>query len=105
LAIVAVSVAPLGTGSTSVSRFVAEAERVLREDGRVRYRLDPMFTTIEGDLPVIFEIITKMHEAVIQAGALRISTVIKIDDRRDKDVRMEEKVEVVEALLREERGN
>ena len=88
-----------------MSRFVAEAERVLREDGRVRYRLDPMFTTIEGDLPVIFEIITKMHEAVIQAGALRISTVIKIDDRRDKDVRMEEKVEVVEALLREERGN
>lgn len=101
LAIVAVSIAPLGTGSTSVSRFVAEAERVVREDGRVRYRLDPMFTTLEGDLPVIFEIIAKMHDAVAKAGAARISTVIKIDDRRDKAVRMEEKVEVVEALLKE----
>ncbi len=105
LAIVAVSVTPIGTGSTSVSRFVAEAERVVREDGRVRYRLDPMFTTLEGDLSVIFEIIQKVHDAVAQAGAARISTVIKIDDRRDKEVRMEEKVEVVEALLKKRPEN
>lgn len=105
MAIVAVSVAPLGTGSTSVSRFVAAAERVLREDGRVRYRLDPMFTTLEGDLKTIFEIIEKMHEAVAQAGAARISTVIKIDDRRDKQAPMEAKVEVVEAILANEAGD
>lgn len=101
MAIVAVSVAPLGTGTASVSKYVAAAERVLRDDGRVRYRLDPMFTTIEGELPVIFEIIEKMHEAVFALGAVRVSTVIKVDDRRDKEVRMEEKVEAVEALLEE----
>lgn len=102
MAIVAVSVAPLGTGSASVSKYVAAAERILRDDGRVRYRLDPMFTTIEGDLPVIFEIIQKMHEAVFAEGAVRVSTVIKIDERRDKQVRMEEKVQAVEALLGQE---
>ena len=102
MAIVAVSVAPLGTGSASVSKYVAAAERVLRADKRVRYRLDPMFTTIEGDLPVIFELIQKMHEAVFAEGAVRVSTVIKIDERRDKQVRMEEKVQVVEALLAQE---
>ncbi len=102
MAIVAVSVAPLGTGSASVSKYVAAAERVLRDDGRVRYRLDPMFTTIEGDLPVIFELIQKMHEAVFAEGAVRVSTVIKIDERRDKRVRMEEKVQAVEALLAQE---
>lgn len=102
MAIVAVSVAPLGTGSASVSKYVAAAERILRAEPRVRYRLDPMFTTIEGDLPVIFELIEKMHEAVFAEGAVRVSTVIKIDERRDKEVRMEEKVRSVEALLAEE---
>lgn len=71
----------------------------------MRYRLDPMFTTLEGDLKTIFEIIEKMHEAVAQAGAARISTVIKIDDRRDKQAPMEAKVEVVEAILANEAGD
>lgn len=102
MAIVAVSVAPLGTGSPGVSHFVAAAERVLRDEKRVNYRLDPMFTTIEGDLSVIFEIIQKMHDAVFAEGAVRVSTVIKIDERRDKQVRMEEKVQAVEALLAED---
>jgi len=102
MAIVAVSVAPLGTGSASVSKYVAAAERILRSDQRVNYRLDPMFTTIEGELHVIFEIIEKMHEAVFAEGAVRVSTVIKVDERRDKQVRMEEKVQSVEALLAEE---
>lgn len=99
MAIVSVSIAPLGTETPSVSKYVAAAERVLRDDGRVRYRLEPMFTTIEGDLHVIFEVIEKMHEAVFAEGAVRLSTVIKIDERRDKEVRMEEKVKSVEALL------
>lgn len=101
MAIVAVSIAPLGTESASVSKYVAAAERVLRDDGRLRYRLDPMFTTIEGDLNVIFEVIQKMQEAVFAEGAVRVSTVIKIDERRDKQAPMEEKVRTVEALLEE----
>ena len=48
MAIVAVSVAPLGTGSPSVSWYVARAEKVLRGFGKVKYRLGPMFTTLEG---------------------------------------------------------
>ena len=99
MAIVAVSIAPLGTGQPGVSEYVAAAERILREDGRVRYRLDPMFTTIEGELHVIFEIIERMQEAVFDYGAVRVSTVIKIDERRDKSASMEEKVDKVERLL------
>lgn len=102
MAIVAVSIAPLGTSEPGVSKYVAAAERVLREDGRVRYRLDPMFTTIEGDLHTIFEIVEKMHEAVFALGAVRVSAVIKVDERRDKLVKMEDKVSVVESLLAEE---
>src|SRR5690606_31089673 len=95
MAIVAVSIAPIGTGETSVSRYVAAAGKVLREYPNLRYRLDPMFTTIEGDLREIFECIIRMHDAVAAMGAGRISSVIKVDDRRDKVVTMEEKVQSV----------
>ena len=90
--------APAGVG-TSMSTYVAAAERVLRDDGRVQYRLDPMFTTLQGDLPVIFEIILKMQEAMYALGAQRVGTVIKIDDRRDKPLDMAAKIKAVEEKL------
>jgi len=99
VAIVAVSVTPIGTGETSVSRYVAAAEKVLREYPNLRYRLDPMFTTIEGDLRDIFDCIMRMHDAVAAMGAGRISSVIKIDDRRDKTATMEDKIKAVEEKL------
>ncbi len=102
MAIAAVSIAPLGTGSPGVSHYVAHVERILREDGRVKYRLDPMFTTLEGDLAVILDVIRKMHESLFATDALRVGTVIKIDDRRDKELHMQEKVDKVERLLKGE---
>lgn len=99
-AIVAVSITPIGTGETSVSRFVAEAQRVLARHPSIRARLDPMFTNMEGELAEIFDAILEMEEAVAAAGAARISTVIKIDDRRDHPHAMEEKIKVVEEHLR-----
>jgi len=98
MAIVAVSISPVGTG-VGVSKYVAAALQVAREQDRIRFRLDPMFTTLEGDLGEIYALIQKMQEAVFAAGAERVGTVIKIDDRRDREVRMEEKVAAVEDLL------
>ena len=98
MAIVAVSIAPIGEG-VSVSRFVAAALRVLEAQDRVHFRLDPMFTTLEGPLPEIFELILRMQEAVFAEGAVRVSSVIKVDERRDREVRMEEKLRAVEAQL------
>lgn len=92
---------PLGTASTSVSEYVAEAERVLERYPDLEYRLEPMFTTIQGDLNRIFAAVADMHEAVAAMGAVRISTVIKIDDRRDSDAPMDEKIAVVQRLLDE----
>jgi uncharacterized protein (TIGR00106 family) len=43
-----------------------------------------MGTIIEGDLDEILEVIRKMHEHPFTQGAVRVSTSIKIDDRRDK---------------------
>jgi len=98
MAIVAVSISPVGVG-VSLSRFVAAAERVVRAQSRIRVRLDPMFTTLEGDVDEIFALIRKMQEAVFEAGAVRVGTVIKIDDRRDRGVKMEDKLRAVEEKL------
>ena len=101
MAIAAVSISPVGEG-TSVSRFVAAALRVVRDQDRIRYRLDPMFTTLEGDPSEILALVHRMQEAVFELGARRVSTVIKIDDRRDRSAPMEEKVLAVEAHLEDD---
>ena len=87
MAIVAVSIAPTGEGP-SVSRHVAAALAVVRAQDRVAWRLDPMFTTLEGDLDEIFALVRRMQEAVFDAGAVRVGTVMKIDDRRDRSASM-----------------
>jgi uncharacterized protein (TIGR00106 family) len=92
MAIVAVSISPVGEG-TSVSAYVAAALSVLRDQDRVRWRLDPMFTTLEGEVEEIFALIRRMQEAVFAAGAVRVGTVVKMDERRDREVRMEDKVD------------
>ncbi len=103
MAIVAVSIAPLGEGP-SVGDHVADALRVAEAQTRVRYEPGPMFTTLEGDLRDIFELILAMQEAVFERGAVRVSTSIKVDERRDREAHMEDKVRrVAEALGRPRR--
>lgn len=94
MAIAAVSISPVGEG-TSVSRYVAAALEVARAQDRVRWRLDPMFTTLEGDLGDIYALVQRMQQAVFDAGAQRVGTVLKIDDRRDRPATMEQKLESV----------
>lgn len=102
MAIVSVSIAPVGEG-VSVSRYVAEALAVLERQDRVRYRLDPMFTTLEGEPDELFALIRQMQEAVFAAGAERVGTVVKMDDRRDRVVEMDDKVRAIETLLAEKK--
>jgi uncharacterized protein (TIGR00106 family) len=99
MAIAEVTIAPLGTGSPSVSRYVAECHKVLAQEKGLKYQLTPMSTIIEGDLDRIFEAVRKMHEVPFAAGAMRVSTSIKIDDRRDKELTMAGKIQSVEEKL------
>ena len=100
MAIVFVTVAPLGTATTSLSRYVAGVERILRESG-LTHQLTAMGTIVEGDLDAILPVVRRMHEAPFAEGALRVSTLIKVDDRRDKDHTIEGKVRSVREKLGE----
>ena len=94
MAIAEVSVVPIGTGSTSLSDYVAKCLTVL-EDSGLTYQLHGMGTIVEGDLKEVFEVVLKMHEVPFLAGALRVVTNIKVDDRRDKETSAKSKVDAV----------
>lgn len=100
MAVVLVTVVPLGTATPSVSHYVAGVERVLRDSG-LKHELTGMGTIIEGDLDAILPVVRKMHEQPFGQGALRVSTSIRIDDRRDKKGSIEAKVRSVKEKLGE----
>lgn len=99
MAILEISVVPLGTRDTSLSAFVAGCLRVLREE-KVTYELSAMGTNIEGDLKDLMRIALKMHETPFKMGAKRVLTTLKIDDRRDKKGTLSGKKEAVQRKLR-----
>jgi len=84
MAVVEISVTPLGTATSGVSSYVAGCLKVIEASG-LKYQLTPMGTVIEGNLDDILRVVRDMHESPFQAGAVRVSTLIKIDDRRDRD--------------------
>ncbi len=90
-----VSIVPIGTAGTSLSSYVAACLAVLESDKSVRHLLTPMGTIIEGRLNDVLKVIMKMHEVPFAAGAARVVTTIKIDDRRDRAATMEGKVKSV----------
>ncbi|MGQ9484404.1 MAG: MTH1187 family thiamine-binding protein [Desulfosoma sp.] len=94
MAIVEVSVVPLGTARTSLSNEVARAVAVLQASG-LSYELTAMGTIIYGDLDKILETVRAMHESCFQSGVQRVLTQIKIDDRRDQASTPQEKVRSV----------
>lgn len=98
------SIIPLGEG-TSTSSLVARAVKALRGAG-VRHVATPMGTILEAkDLEKALYYVRLAHEAVFGAGVKRVITVIKIDDRRDVERRMEDKLRSLEMALKNlERG-
>lgn len=92
MAIVDLSVIPLGTGTPSVSQYVARAVKILEEQKDIKYESTPMGTVIEGDLDRLLTLVRRMHETAFEAGCKRVVTLIKIDDRRDKAASMSGKL-------------
>ncbi len=93
MAIAEVSVIPLGTRTPSVSKYIARAISVLRQEKDIKYELTSMGTIIEGDLEKILKVVMRMHQATFDEGIVRVVTTIKIDDRRDKPSTMSGKIE------------
>jgi uncharacterized protein (TIGR00106 family) len=98
MAILEISVVPIGTKETSLSSYVADCIRILKKE-RVHYELTSMGTNIEGDLKDLMKIALKMHETPFKKGARRVVTTLKIDDRRDKKGTLSGKKRAVQKKL------
>ncbi|MFS1512863.1 MTH1187 family thiamine-binding protein [Chengkuizengella sp. SCS-71B] len=100
MAIADITIIPIGTQNPSVSDFVVEIHKKLEKfKDKIKVQLTPMSTLIEGDLDDLFEVIKAIHEIPFSKGAQRVATNIRIDDRRDKPLNMEEKVNKVQSKM------
>ncbi len=96
--LVAFSVAPSASDdSGSVAKAVAEAVRIVRESG-LPNETNAMFTLIEGEWDEVMDVVKRATEAV-QAGAPRVSLVLKADIRPGHTAQLRTKVERVEEHL------
>ncbi|EGQ1775132.1 hypothetical protein DDG56_00135 [Staphylococcus pseudintermedius] len=103
MAIVDVVVIPVGTEGPSVSQYIAEIQTKLdefKQEGKIDYQLTPMNTLIEGELADLFEVIQAIHELPFNKGLDRVCTNIRIDDRRDKQRKMNDKLDSVKKHLK-----
>ncbi len=90
-----VSIVPVGTKTASISKYVAKAFEAVKEHEKVKYQLTAMGTLLEGKLTDVLESIKLMHNSVFNEEVTRVVTSIKIDDRRDKELSLDNKVQSV----------
>jgi uncharacterized protein (TIGR00106 family) len=93
------TVIPLGTPEPSASPYIAEIQRRLAAQDRVRYRLHAMGTSLEGATEDVLALVGELHAVPFEQGAPRVYTVLKLDDRRDREQTLDSKVESVQRLL------
>jgi uncharacterized protein (TIGR00106 family) len=90
------SIIPVGQAGTSLSRYVAVAVNALKNVDGLDFEVTSMGTILAAkDLDTIFEAVRHAHEAVIATGIKRVSSTLRIDDRRDKPRTMNDKVKTV----------
>jgi len=99
MAVAEITVVPSGVGP-SVSEYVARAQKVIDRHPEVKYQLTPMGTILEGELDAILAVIKDVHNSTFDDRAQRVLTLVKIDERRDKTLSMQGKVDAVAARLK-----
>jgi uncharacterized protein (TIGR00106 family) len=93
------TVIALGGAEASASGYIAEIQRRLAAQDRVRYVLHAMGTSLEGSTADILDVVGRLHEVPFERGAPRVYTVLKLDDRRDREQTLEDKVASVRREL------
>jgi uncharacterized protein (TIGR00106 family) len=94
------TVLALGRPDVSASEYIAEIQRRLARQDRVRYRMHAMGTSLEGASADILALVAELHAVPFEQGVPRVYTVLKLDERTDRpDQTLEDKVDSVERLL------
>lgn len=73
------SIAPMVEGD--MKPFIDAALKEL-DDAGVKYEVGPVGTTVEGEIDHVLLAIKNAHEAVLEQGADRVITDIRIDEKK-----------------------
>ena len=96
-----ISVYPMGTSTTSASFYIAKGIESIQNMEGIRYEINAMGTVLESDnIDKIYDAAKSIMEVVHNLGVNRVEVILKIDSRRDKDKKMEEKIESVNKYLK-----
>jgi uncharacterized protein (TIGR00106 family) len=98
MALMEITIIPVGLGTPSIGDYIADVQRELAKT-KFPYILSDMGTVIEGDAGELLSLAAKLHELPFARGVRRVDTRIAIDDRRDKMVHLGEKTKSVRARL------
>jgi uncharacterized protein (TIGR00106 family) len=94
------TVLALGRPEVSASGYIAEIQRRLARQTRVRYRMHAMGTSLEGTTDDILAVVAELHAVPFEEGVPRVYSVLKLDERRDRPGQtLDDKVRSVEELL------
>jgi uncharacterized protein (TIGR00106 family) len=94
------TVLALGRPELSASEYIAEIQRRLQRQERVRFRMHAMGTSLEGATADILAVVEELHAVPFEQGVQRVYTVLKLDERRDRPHQtLEDKVRAVEDRL------
>ena len=89
-ALAEIQVIPIGVG-VSVRKEVKRAHEVILASG-LKANLHAEGTNVEGDLQTILSTVEQIHETLHTEGTQRLSTMIKIGTRTDKETSLEDKL-------------
>lgn len=76
-ALVSIQIIPSTPGGASVLPFVDAAIDVIKKSG-VPYRVSPLETTMEGDLPRLMEVVQEMNVVMTNMGCASVISQVKI---------------------------
>ncbi len=95
-----ISIYPMATRTTSASFYIAKAIESIKNLENLRYEINSMGTVLESDnIDIINKATKTMMETVHNLGINRVEVIIKIDSRKDKQVKMEEKIESIKKQI------
>lgn len=89
-------VLPIGTGSTSLAKYIAKGVDALKDVKGIKYQVTPMGTMIESEnIDRIFEASKVVMDAIFRMGVQRVEAILKIDERHDKIDSLNDKLDSI----------
>ncbi|MCY0876991.1 MAG: MTH1187 family thiamine-binding protein [Firmicutes bacterium] len=94
MALLEISVVPVGTSSASFSSHVTQAIQAIEEAG-LPYQITPTATVIEGEVDELLHLAGVIHQNALSQGTQRVITHMSLDHRVDKPTELTQPMEAV----------